>query len=194
VPRTEVAGVAANLSETVALARQRHECKAALMAFPELGLSAYTIEDLLFQDALLTAVEQAIDRPLRGFQRSFPILIVRAPLRDALGLFNTGVVIHRGSLLGVVPKTYPPNYREFYEKRHFASGAGIRDRDITIAGRRVPFGVDLLFPVHRIAGPNLLCRDLRGLLGAPASFDHGRNGRCRGAGEPLGEQHHHRQA
>ena len=145
VPRTKVAGVAANLAETAALARQGHEGKAALMVFPELGLSAYAIEDLLFQDALLAAVEQAIDRLVEISRDLFPVLVVGAPLRHAVGLFNTGVVINRGSLLGVVPKTYLPNYREFYEKRHFTSGAGMRDRQITVAGRRAPFGVDLLF-------------------------------------------------
>src|SRR3974390_3130160 len=145
VPRTQVAGVAANMAETAALARQGHEDKAALMVFPELGLSAYAIEDLLFQDAMLSAVEQAIDRLVEISRDLFPVFVVGAPLRHAVGLFNAGVVIHRGSLLGVVPKTYLPNYREFYEKRHFTSGAGMRNREITIAGHRAPFGVDLLF-------------------------------------------------
>src|SRR3974390_2901816 len=121
VPRTKVAGVAANLAETAALAQQGHEGKAALMVFPELGLSAYAIEDLLFQDALLTAVEQAIERLVEISRDLFPVLIVGAPLRHTVGLFNTGVVIHRGSLLGVVPKTYLPNYPEFYEKRQLPS-------------------------------------------------------------------------
>jgi NAD+ synthase (glutamine-hydrolysing) len=145
VPRTKVADVPANLAETVRLARQGDECKAALMVFPELGLSAYAIEDLLFQDALLTAVEEAIGQLAEVSRGLFPVLIVGAPLRHARGLFNTAVAIHRGSILGVVPKTYLPNYREFYEKRHFSSGAGICNRLITVAGSQVPFGVDLLF-------------------------------------------------
>jgi NAD+ synthase (glutamine-hydrolysing) len=145
VPRTKVAGVRANLDETICLARQGHESNAALMVFPELGLSAYAIEDLLFQDALLAGVEQAVEDLVEVSRDLFPALIVGAPLRYSGGLFNTAVVVHRGSILGVVPKTYLPNYREFYEKRHFSSGAGICDRQITVAGRHAPFGIDLLF-------------------------------------------------
>jgi NAD+ synthase (glutamine-hydrolysing) len=145
VPHTKVADVSANLAETIQLARQGHECKAALMVFPELGLSAYAIEDLLFQDALLVSVEQAIGRIVEASRQLFPVLVVGAPLRHSGALFNAAVAIHRGSMLGVVPKTFLPNYREFYEKRHFTSGAGIRDRQIAVAGRSAPFGVDLLF-------------------------------------------------
>ena len=145
VPRTRVGDVAANLEETIRLAGRGNELHAALMVFPELGLSAYAIDDLLFQDALLAAVEQAIDRLAEVSRDLFSVLIVGAPIRRSGGLFNTAVVVHRGTILGVVPKTYLPNYREFYEKRHFTSGAGIRDRQITLAGRETAFGIDLLF-------------------------------------------------
>jgi NAD+ synthase (glutamine-hydrolysing) len=145
VPRTRVGDVAANLEETIRLAWRGNELHAALMVFPELGLSAYAIDDLLFQDALLAAVEQAIDRLAEVSRDLFSVLIVGAPIRRSGGLFNTAVVVHRGTILGVVPKTHLPNYREFYEKRHFTSGAGIRDRQITLAGRETAFGIDLLF-------------------------------------------------
>ena len=101
------------------------------MIFPELGLSAYAIDDLLLQDALLDAVERAIDQLVEASRGLFPVLVVGAPLRFEGGLYNTAVVIHRGAILGVVPKTYLPNYREFYEQRHFVSGAGIRRRHDT---------------------------------------------------------------
>ena len=145
VPRTRVADVNANLAETVRLAQQGNAVKAALLVFPELGLSAYAIDDLLFQEALLDSVERAIDQLVILSRDLFPALIVGAPLRQSGGLFNTAVVIHRGSLLGVVPKTYLPSYREFYEQRHFTSGAGICARQIVVAGHQAPFGVDLLF-------------------------------------------------
>ena len=145
VPRTRAADVKANLSETIRLAHRGDALKAAVLVFPELGLSAYAIDDLLFQDALLDAVEQVIDQLVLTSRDLFPVLIVGGPLRHAGALFNTAVVIHRGAILGVVPKTYLPNYREFYEKRHFTSGAGVRAQQIRIAGREVPFGVDLLF-------------------------------------------------
>ena len=145
VPRTKVANVSANLAETIRLANMGSAARAAIMVFPELGLSSYAIEDLLFQDALLAAVEAAIDELVNTSRRLYPVLIVGAPLRSAEGLFNAAVVIRQGSVLGVVPKTYLPNYREFYEKRHFTSGARICKRQITVAGHRAPFGVDLLF-------------------------------------------------
>ncbi len=145
VPRTRAADVKANLSETVRLAQQGDAVKSALLVFPELGLSAYAIDDLLFQDALLNAVECAVDQLVVTSRDLFPVLIVGAPLRHAGALFNTAVVIHRGAILGVVPKTYLPNYREFYEKRHFTSGAAVRAEQIRIAGRQAPFGIDLLF-------------------------------------------------
>jgi NAD+ synthase (glutamine-hydrolysing) len=145
VPRTLVADVAANLSETISLAREGDALKTALMIFPELGLSAYAIDDLLFQDALLDGVERAIGQLVDISRELYPVLVVGAPVRCESLLFNSAIVIHRGSLLGVVPKTYLPNYREFYERRHFASGAGVRRRHVTLAGRAAPFGTDLLF-------------------------------------------------
>ena len=145
VPRTKVADVSANLAETIRLANAGSAASAAVMVFPELGLSSYAIEDLLFQDALLAAVETAIDELVNVSRGLYPVLIVGAPLRHASGLFNTAVVIHHGSVLGIVPKTYLPNYREFYEKRHFTSGAGIHGRQIRVAGHQAPFGTDLLF-------------------------------------------------
>jgi NAD+ synthase (glutamine-hydrolysing) len=145
VPRIEVADPAFNFAETLRLAARGDAAKATVMVFPELGLSAYSIDDLLFQDALLDAVEARIGELVEASQKLFPVLVVGAPLRCRGQLYNAAVVIHRGSILGVVPKTYLPNYREFYERRHFASGAGVRDRAIAVAGREVPFGVDLLF-------------------------------------------------
>ncbi len=120
------------------------------MVFPELGLSAYAIDDLLYQDALLDAVEARIVELVEATRQFYPVLIVGAPLRGRGQLFNTAVVIYRGTILGVVPKTYLPNYREFYERRHFASGAGVRGSTLRLSGREVPFGVDLLF---QSAGP-----------------------------------------
>lgn len=145
VPRMQVAGVTANLKETTRLAGKADTEKAALALFPELGLSAYAIDDLLFQDALLDAVKAAIAELAEASSRLYPILVVGAPLRFNGLLFNGAVVVHRGAVLGAVPKTYLPNYREFYAKRHFTSGAGICGEHISLAGRDVPFGTDLLF-------------------------------------------------
>jgi NAD+ synthase (glutamine-hydrolysing) len=145
VPGVEVGDAAFNVAQTLDLARRGHERKIALMIFPELGISAYAIDDLLFQDALLDRVETGIVEIAEASRGLFPVLVVGAPLRCGGQLFNCAVVIHRGSILGAVPKTYLPNYREFYEARHFASGAGVRNVAIELGGRSVPFGTDLLF-------------------------------------------------
>ncbi len=145
VPGVEVGDAAFNAAQTLDLARRGDERKIALMIFPELGISAYAIDDLLFQDALLDRVEAGIVAIALASSELFPVLVVGAPLRRGGQLFNCAVVIHRGVILGAVPKTYLPNYREFYEARHFASGAGIRNAAIELSGRSVPFGTDLLF-------------------------------------------------
>jgi NAD+ synthase (glutamine-hydrolysing) len=150
VPRTRVADAAYNRAETLKLAAQGDAARAAVMVFPELGLSSYAIEDLLLQDALLDEVEGSIARVVAASRDLFPVLIVGAPLRVSNRLYNTAVVIHRGKVLGVVPKTFLPNYREFYEKRHFISGANVICQELDLAGQTVPFGTDLLFKASGI--------------------------------------------
>lgn len=135
-----------NLARTLALAREACERQAIIALFPELGLSGYANQDLFFQDALLDAVENAVGELWQASRSLAPVLVVGAPLRDERGaLFNCAVVLHRGIVLGVVPKTYLPNYREFYEKRHFASASQVVSPVIRLLGREVPFGADLLF-------------------------------------------------
>ena len=163
VPRTRVADTTYNVAETLRLAGEGDKARAAIMVFPELGLSSYAIEDLLLQDALLDQVEESIARVVEASRTLFPILIVGAPLRVSGRLYNTAVVVHRGSILGVVPKTYLPNYREFYEKRHFVSGANVIQREIRLAGRDVPFGTDILFRSTGTVGVTFhveICEDI----------------------------------
>ena len=145
VPGVEVGDAAFNVAQTLELARRGHEAKIALMIFPELGISAYAIDDLLFQDALLDRVERGIVEIAEASRELFPVLVVGAPLRRNGQLFNCAVVVHGGAIVGAVPKTYLPNYREFYEARHFASGAQIRNAAIELGGQSIPFGTDLLF-------------------------------------------------
>ena len=116
---------AANVADIQGLARQAHGAGAALAVFPELCVSSYAIEDLLLQATLLDAVEAGVARLVAESAGLTPLLVVGAPLRWRNRLYNCAVAIRGGRLLGVVPKSYLPNYREFYEKRHFASGAGI---------------------------------------------------------------------
>ncbi len=144
-PVVRPADPAANAAATLALARACAADGAAVAVFPELGLTGYAIDDLLFQDALLDEANAALATLAADSAGLNCLLVVGAPLRFGDRLFNCAVAIKDGAVLGVVPKTYLPNYREFYEKRHFASGAGIVGQTITVAGAFAPFGVDLLF-------------------------------------------------
>ncbi len=144
-PRVALTDPATNARRTIELAQRALSCKAALVIFPELGISGYSLEDLVLQDALLDAVELAVGAVIEASEALPAILVIGAPLRSEGKLFNCGLVIQRGRVLGVVPKTYLPNYREFYEKRQFTSGSeAVRDT-LTVAGQEAPFGSRLLF-------------------------------------------------
>ncbi len=152
-----------NADAVLALARTCHDSGAALAVFTELGLSAYAIEDLLLQQTLLDAVEAEAARVIAESASLRPLLLVGAPLRWRHRIYNCALAIQGGRLLGVVPKTFLPNYREFYEKRHFASGAGITGETIRVAGHEAPFGTDLLFPAEDLPGLVVgveICEDL----------------------------------
>src|SRR6185503_19974597 len=114
------------------------------------GISAYTNDDLFHQDALLEACEAALGRLVEGTRKLEPVIIAGAPLRYEAKLFNCGVVIHRGRVLGITPKTYLPNNREFYEKRQFTSGRDAVSREVRFLGETVPFGIDLLYEASGI--------------------------------------------
>ncbi|MFW6214868.1 MAG: NAD(+) synthase [Alkalispirochaetaceae bacterium] len=144
VPMIRVANPTANLRETLSLARQAEERGSALALFPELGLSAYTNEDLFHQDALLEAVERSIESLCEESRDLKTVLVVGAPVRSENKLFNAGIAIHTGRILAVTPKTYLPNYREFYEKRQFTSGSVATRDEVHLAGQRAPFGSDIL--------------------------------------------------
>ena len=145
VPRLKPADPAYNTGHMLELAAQGEAEKAAVLLFPELGVSAYAVDDLLLQETLLEAVHTQLARLLDASRALRSVLVVGAPLAHGGRLFNTAVVIHQGEVLGVVPKLYLPNYREFYERRWFASGAGIASAQIEVAGLQAPFGLDLLF-------------------------------------------------
>ena len=140
-----------NAAETLALARQGHAQGCDLMLFPELGISAYAIDDLLLQDALLKRVEAEIAGLAEASKDLAPVLLVGAPLAHTGRLYNCAVAIHRGRILGVVPKSFLPNYREYYEKRWFAPGAGVTGLTMRLAGQDAPFGTDLVFEAQDLA-------------------------------------------
>ncbi|MFI5775820.1 NAD(+) synthase [Nocardia sp. NPDC051570] len=152
VPPVRVADPDFNAAQTLRLARRAHDDGVVLTVFPELGLSSYTADDLFHQDALDQAVVRALDRIVTESAGLAPVLVVGAPVRTQGRLFNCGIVIHRGRVLGAVPKSYLPNYREFYEERQFAAAREVLDDHITLAGQRAPFGADLLFVANNLDG------------------------------------------
>jgi NAD+ synthase (glutamine-hydrolysing) len=143
--------VAFNVKQAILLAQEGERRGCDLIVFPELNLSSYAVDDLFLQDAFLNSVADGIARFCAATKDLAPLLAVGAPLRRNGRLYNCALAISRGRILGVVPKSFLPNYREYYEKRWFAPGVGLRDMEIDIAGQRVPFGVDLLFAASDLA-------------------------------------------
>src|ERR1700731_2449419 len=143
---------AANADSVLRLARQCHDDGVALAVFPELTLSGYSIEDIVLQDALLAPVQEALASVVSAAAELMPVLVVGAPLRYRHRLYNTAVVVHRGKVLGVVPKSYLPTYREFYERRFFAPGDDVRGVIQICGDSDVPFGPDLLFTAADVPG------------------------------------------
>ena len=153
----------ANVLRTLQQAQACDADGVAIAVFPELGLSGYAIEDLRQQDVVLERVDAAVAELAAGSAGLLPVLVVGAPLRHGDELYNCAVVIHRGQVLGVVPKSYLPNYREFYEARQFAPGVGVRGAHIRVGGQEAPFGTDLVFEARDVAGLTLgveICEDM----------------------------------
>ena len=152
-----------NSEKIIQLALKAHQECVALCVFPELSLTGYSIEDLRLQDSLSSAVKETIELICDASQSLMPVLIFGAPVVFKGALYNCAVVIHKGKILGVVPKSYLPGYREFYEARQFADGQLIFNESIVFNKQNVPFGVDLLFKAEDY--PDLLigteiCEDL----------------------------------
>ena len=147
-----LADPAANAAAVIPRARRLGDEGVCLAVFPELGLTGYSIDDLLLSDVLLRGALAAIETVRAASAGFLPAIVVGAPLRVGGRLFNCAVVIAGGAVRGVVPKSYPPAYREFYEKRHFACGGAAGESDIDVNGARVPFGTDLLFEVDDVPG------------------------------------------
>ena len=158
-----VADPATNADAVLSAARECDADGVAVAVFPELCLSGYAIDDLVMQDPLLDAVETALERLVAASADLLPVLLVGAPLRHGNRLFNCAVVVHRGRVLGVAPKSYLPTYREFYEHRWYARGDDQAGGEIRVAGETVPFGPDLLFAATDVPGLTVhaeVCEDV----------------------------------
>ena len=164
IPEVKVADTFFNTGKTLELARQAVSQKAILAIFPELGLSAYSNEDLFHQDALLGSVNEALKIIKKASEKINLIMAVGAPIQVDCRLFNCAVVFYGGVILGVSVKSYLPNYREFYEGRQFTPAAAALSGKIELAGQKdIPFGADIIFKVANINNFNFfleICEDV----------------------------------
>ncbi|MFZ4070812.1 MAG: NAD(+) synthase [Caulobacterales bacterium] len=159
-PRVFPADPAANAAEILRLAREADALGAAFIVYPELTLSGYALDDLHLQTALLWAVQEALAEVAKASASFAASLIIGAPLlwRDAL--YNCALVVGQGVVHGVVPKTFLPNYREFYERRWFATGADLRSECILAGGQTAPFGLDQIFDIGGAKLAIDVCEDM----------------------------------
>jgi len=145
VPANRVADPDFNAGQTCRLMAEAAAAGAALVVFPELGLSAYTCDDLFHQQALLDACERALVDVAKASAGLPVAAVVGLPLRVDQRLFNCAAVVHAGRVLGIVPKTYLPNYGEFYEGRQFNPACDALSTEVDFMGESVPFGSRLIF-------------------------------------------------
>ncbi|HVO93313.1 MAG TPA: NAD(+) synthase, partial [Terriglobales bacterium] len=146
IPEVRVADPAFNSAKTIDLMQRAEREKAILVLFPELGLTAYSCEDLFHQQALLESAKQALRDIVKASETLNLVAVVGMPLQIDELLFNCAIVLFHGKILGVIPKSFLPNYREFYEYRQFAPAAAARSTSIDLLDQRqIPFGAGLLF-------------------------------------------------
>jgi NAD+ synthase (glutamine-hydrolysing) len=163
VAHVRVGNPAFNATRTVELAARASDAHAAVVVFPELGLAAYSSEDLFHQAAMLDGVSAALAEIVDASDDLEPVIAVGAPLEAEGGLFNCAVIIHRGRVLGVIPKSFLPEYREYYEKRQFRAARDLVGDELRLLGDTVPFGADLVFACRDVPGLALfieICEDL----------------------------------
>lgn len=158
-----LADPAANAAAVIEQARACHDDHVAVAVFPELCLTGYSVDDLFLQDALLASVEEALAEIVAASGELMTLLVVGAPIVQGNRVYNCAVAVHRGQVLGVAPKAYLPNYREFYERRWFAPGDDRELEWITVAGQDARFGPDLVFRCLDVPGLDLhveVCEDM----------------------------------
>jgi NAD+ synthase (glutamine-hydrolysing) len=146
VPSVRVAGVAENRDAALSLMARAHDQGAQVVVFPELNLAGYTSRDLFLDRTLLDHVLDSLAKIVEASAGLSPLVMVGLPLRTSVGIYNVAALLQGGELLGLVPKSYLPNYREFEERRWFRPGTEVDDgATLRVLGREVPFGTDLLF-------------------------------------------------
>ena len=160
VPAVKPADTSFNAQAVVALIKQAAREHVRAVVFPELCLTGYTCGDLFLQPALLRAAEDALQSVLTQTKKEDVVFIVGLPVCAENLIFNAAAVCYKGQICGVVPKTFLPNYNEFYEARWFASALDFDGREITLCGQDVPAGTDLIFEAGGVNFGVEICEDL----------------------------------
>jgi len=160
INKTTVANPKANADEVITLINDAFKSNISVVVFPELTLTSYSAGDLFFQDRLHNAQNEALEFILESTKNISTVAIIGLVIFYKDRLYNCGVVIQLGKILGVVPKSYIPNNKEFYEKRQFNSGNNIANSIINYLNRDIPFGVDLLFKYNNMLFGIEICEDL----------------------------------
>jgi NAD+ synthase (glutamine-hydrolysing) len=163
VPILRVADIDSNVTEINGLIKKAHQEGVQALCFPEMAITGYTLGDLVQQQALLSKAREGLSKILSETMDSPMIVIVGMPLSFHQKVFNSAVIINAGHILGVVPKTFLPNYKEFYDERWFESGNNAPDDSIALVGQLAPFGTDVLFKLKGIDSTLVgveICEDL----------------------------------
>jgi NAD+ synthase (glutamine-hydrolysing) len=174
VPLVKVADCEYNTIQILSLIKKAEEQKIQIVCFPELAITAYTCGDLFHQQLLIKAAEANLNFLLEKTVDSDIIFIVGLPVLQVNRLFNTAVVCKRGKILGAVPKSYLPNYNEFYEKRWFTPGRESLRTEMELCGQVIPFGTELIFSSGKVTFAIEICEDL--WLPQAPSTQHALNG------------------
>lgn len=166
-----------NAKELINNIKDAYQKDIAIVVTPELALTGYTCADLFLQDKLIKDVLEGLKEILKATKTLDIITIIGMPLATNNTLYNTAVVINKGKILGIIPKSYIPNYNEFYEDRWFSSGLNLKDTYLELLGQTVPFGTDLLFQdenTKEITFALEICEDLWAVT--PPSSEYAING------------------
>lgn len=163
VPLLKVADCIYNKKEILKLINEAEQKKVKIIVFPELCITSYTCGDLFMQSSLLKAAEKSLEEIADKTTSMDMFIVLSMPVLADNQCFNCSIALHKGKILGIVPKTYLPNYSEFYEERWFSSSTDLISKEVTLCNQRVPIGSDLLF--HADNMPNLtigieICEDL----------------------------------
>jgi NAD+ synthase (glutamine-hydrolysing) len=163
VPQIKTADIDFNVENILAMLEQAQKSAVQIIAFPEMSLTGYKIDDLVQHPALLNKTLRGLQRLIEATQKLDAVVIVGLPVSIEQQLYNCAAVISRGRLCGLVPKTFLPNYKEFYDRRWFESGSGLKSAQCQINGQSVPCGTNLLFRIRQFPAALLgieLCEDL----------------------------------